>query len=610
MCGIGGVASFSGIVGNFSDIKSKMSLTLSKRGPDQIGEAADEFVLFLHRRLSVIDLSNGRQPMTLRRGEREFTITYNGELYNTAELKRTLSLLGHTFSEKSDTEVLLHSYMEWGENCIEKLNGIFAFAIYDKAERKIFMCRDRAGVKPFFYAFAKDALVFGSEIKTVLAHPDITPEINQESIAEIFLLGPGRTSGKTPFSNIFELSPGECAVFSKEGFKKRTYWRLRSKEHTDSLEKTEEKLRNLICDSITRQTVSDVPLCTFLSGGLDSSIITAVVAKSKKDPLVTYSVDYTDNDKFFKASLFQPSGDSEFISIMSKRFETDHKTVYINNLDLVAALREATLARDLPCMADIDSSLLLFCREVRKTHTVVLSGECADEIFGGYPWFRNEEVLWREDFPWSGNIPLKASFIASVLLDFDPREFVRQKYLSTVSAAEFLPSDTKIDRRIREITLLNTNWFMQCLLDRKDRMSMRSGLEVRVPFCDHRILEYAYNIPWEFKNYKGREKGLVRKAFSSLLPEEIVWRKKSPYPKTHNPIYLSAVKNMFKDEVLNDKTAPLRDFVSLDALSEFARTDGAAFTVPWYGQLMNTPQIYAYFYSINYWLKTYKPIFR
>lgn len=610
MCGIGGFADFKSRIDSHDEVCEKMSRTLSRRGPDQVGKFCDDFVTFLHRRLSVVDLKGGRQPMARYARGGEFIITYNGELYNTEDLRRELIALGHHFSEHSDTEVLLTSYIEWGEALVDRLNGIYAFAIYDKTNRKIFMARDRAGVKPFFYALSGDELVFGSEIKTILANPHIKPYINRESIAEIFLIGPGRTSGKTAFSNIFELCPGECAVFSENGLKIRKYWELEAKEHTDSFDETVEKLKFLVSDSISRQLVSDVPLCSFLSGGLDSSIITAVAARSlAPEKLITYSVDYVDNAKFFTASAFQPNSDSDFISQMSESAGTDHKTVLINNEDLAYALQDATIARDLPCMADVDSSLLLFCREVKKTHTVALSGECADEIFGGYPWFRNEKVLWKEDFPWSGNVPLKARFIRDGILDFDPADYVRQKYFDTVGAVSYLSSDSKINRRIREITALNVKWFMQGLLDRKDRMSMYSGLEVRVPFCDHRILEYAYNIPWEYKDYNGREKGLVRLAFSDILPEEIAWRKKSPYPKTHNPVYLGVVRKMLL-EVMSNKNAPIWEFASRRAFEEFVDTDGTMFDVPWYGQLMNTPQIYAYLYSINYWLETYNPIFR
>lgn len=610
MCGIGGYADFTDRIIKNDEISEKMSNTLKRRGPDQSGIYQNDHIAFIHRRLSVVDLQNGIQPMKKEAFGNTFVMVYNGELYNTVDLRAELSCLGYVFSEKSDTEALLTSYIEWGEDCVLHLNGIYAFAIYDKKRQKIFIARDRAGVKPFFYAFSGSTFVFGSEIKTVLAHPQITPQINKESLAEIFLIGPGRTSGQTPFSNIFELCPGECGVFSRDGLKKRSYWSLKAKEHQDSFTQTKNTVRELICDSISMQTVSDVPLCCFLSGGLDSSIISTITAKTvAPNTLTTYSVDYDDNAKYFKSSVFQPNSDSDYISLVSENSKTDHKVVTVSNTELAEALSEATYARDLPCMADVDSSLLLFCRQVKKTHTVALSGECADEIFGGYPWFRNEAVLWKEDFPWSGNVPLKASFLKDGILDFSPTEYVRQKYLDTVNSTDYLPTDSKIDRRIREITMLNIKWFMQGLLDRKDRMSMYSGLEVRVPFCDHRILEYAYNIPWEMKNYENREKGLVREAFSDMLPYEIVWRKKSPYPKTHNPVYFDAVKKLLK-EIIDDKNAPIWQFADFEMVKKLYETEGSMFDVPWYGQLMTAPQIFAYFYSINLWLKTYKPIFK
>lgn len=610
MCGIGGYADFTDRIIKNDEISEKMSNTLKRRGPDQSGIYQNDHIAFIHRRLSVVDLQNGIQPMKKEAFGNTFVMVYNGELYNTEDLRAELSCLGYVFSEKSDTDALLTSYIEWGEDCVEHLNGIYAFAIYDEKRQKIFIARDRAGVKPFFYAFSGSTFVFGSEIKTVLAHPQITPQINKESLAEIFLIGPGRTSGQTPFSNIFELCPGECGVFSRDGLKKRSYWSLKAREHQDSFEQTKNTVRELICDSISRQTVSDVPLCCFLSGGLDSSIISTITARTvAPNTLTTYSVDYDDNAKYFKSSVFQPNSDSDYISLVSENSKTDHKVVTVSNTELSEALSEATYARDLPCMADVDSSLLLFCRQVKKTHTVALSGECADEIFGGYPWFRNEAVLWKEDFPWSGNVPLKASFLKDGILDFSPTEYVRQKYLDTVNSTDYLPSDSKIDKRIREITMLNIKWFMQGLLDRKDRMSMYSGLEVRVPFCDHRILEYAYNIPWEMKNFENREKGLVREAFSDMLPYEIVWRKKSPYPKTHNPVYFDAVKKLLK-EIIDDKNAPIWQFADFEMVKKLYETEGSMFDVPWYGQLMTAPQIFAYFYSINLWLKTYKPIFK
>ena len=537
----------------------------------------------------------------------EYITVYNGELYNTEDIRAELSELGYKFTGHSDTEVLLTAYIEWKEKCVDKLNGIFAFAVFDKKRQSLFAARDRAGVKPFFFHKYDGGLIFGSEIKTLLAHPDVKPRVNRLGLGEIFLIGPGRTPGASAFEEINELKPGECLTFDKNGFKIKKYWALKAAEHTDSFEETAEKIRLLLKDSIKRQLVSDVPLCCFLSGGLDSSIISATAAEKYREEgevLTTYSVDYTDNAKYFKANSFQPNSDDYYIDIMKDAIGSGHRKVILDNDDVASALYDATLARDLPGMADVDSSLLLFCREVKKTHTVAVSGECADEIFGGYPWYLNPDVLFADDFPWSGNTNLKAKLISKELLNFDPRDYVYGRYLDTINAAPKTGEESPIDSRIKEVTMLNLNWFMQTLLDRKDRMSMYSGLEVRVPFCDHRIIEYAYNIPWEIKAYKGREKGLLRKAFEELLPDEIIKRKKSPYPKSHHPRYIERVRQNVK-ELLNTPSAPIWEIANKETVKNLLETEAAEYTRPWYGQLMNFPQIMAYIYAINVWLDKY-----
>ena len=518
-----------------------------------------------------------------------------------------MSEYGISFNSHSDTEVVLSSYIIWGDKCPEHLNGIFALAIYDKHRRRLFCARDRAGVKPFFYHMGNDGFIFGSEISTLLSHPSVPHTIDSNGIGEIFLIGPGRTPGHSAFSAIAELKPGEYAVYDESGFKKQAYWELKAAEHTDTPEETAEHIRFLLTDSIKRQLVSDVPLCCFLSGGLDSSIISSVAAseyQKSNHTLTTYSVDYVDNEKYFKANVFQPNSDDHYIDIMSKSIGSRHNKVILDNIDVADALYPATLARSLPGMAEVDSSLLLFCREVKKTHTVAVSGECADEIFGGYPWYSNPDVLFADDFPWSGNTETKSKLIGKKFLTFDPTEFVYQRYLETVKAAPKTGTESAIDSRIKEVTMLNLKWFMQTLLDRKDRMSMYSGLEVRVPFCDHRIMEYAYNIPWEIKALHGREKGLLRKAFEGILPDEIIKRKKSPYPKSHNPVYINSVIEKVKT-VLDNNSAPIWEIANKAFVKEILDTEGSAFSRPWYGQLMNFPQIMAYIYSINVWLKEF-----
>ncbi len=612
MCGITGFINYNQkIDNNAKNVLYNMRDSIARRGPDDKGAFFSNFAAMGHRRLSVVDLKHGRQPMMREKSGNTYVLCYNGELYNTEELRTELLKSGYEFTGHSDTEVLLNSYIEWGSKCVSKLNGIFAFAVFDEKNNRLFFARDGGGVKPFFYSSKESSqeFIFGSEIKSLLQHPSVSSDVNRLGIAEIFLIGPGKTPGMTPFKDVKELKPGWCGTFDEEnGLKLWQYWSLKAHEHKDNMSDTIYTVKSLISDAIKRQLVSDVPLCTFLSGGLDSSIISAVAAKEFKNDgrgvLDTFSVNYEDNEKYFQKTFYQPNSDDHYINLMSEDIGSNHHTVVLNNDMVGDALYSSVLARDLPGLVDIESSLLLFCREVKKTHTVVLSGECADEIFGGYPWYTNEEMLAKADFPWSGNTDIKASLIRDEYLGFDPEEYVYTRYKETIDAAPKTGIESAEDARIKEISMLNFNWFMQTLLSRKDFSSMYSGLEVRVPFCDLRIWEYAYNIPWSMKGYAGREKGLLRKAFSDLLPHEIIYRKKSPYPKSHNPIYTQNVENKVR-AILDNQNSPILEIVKKEKLSELLETKAGMFSKPWYGQLMNYPQILAYMYMIDTWLKTY-----
>lgn len=606
MCGIAGEVNLSYPYHTDECVFEEMKNRLKRRGPDQDGIIRYDGCTLVHTRLAIIDLIHGLQPMVEKRGEQEFCMVYNGELYNTDELRIRLLKRGYHFHGHSDTEVLLKCYMEWGEQCLPLLNGIFSFAVWENHNKKLFIARDRMGVKPFFYALVNGVFIFGSEIKVLQAHPLVGSRINSESVAEIVLLGPGRTPGSGVLKDVQELCAGHCGVFSKDGLVIRKYWDLYDDEHCDSFEETVEKVRFLVTDSIERQLVSDVPVCTFLSGGLDSSIISAVAArhlKSRGERLKTFSVDYTDNQLYFKSSHFQPNQDSDFIGLMVKHLHSEHHTVTINTDHLTQALFKAVDARDLPGMADVDASLLLFCEKVKVECSVGLSGECADEIFGGYPWYRDKAVREYDGFPWSQSVDFRSSFLRKEILNgLAPREYVRQRYLNTIEQADILTGRTPLESRMKEMNRLNLDWFMQTLLDRKDRMSMYNGLEVRVPFCDHRIVEYLYTVPWELKDWQNREKGLLRMAFEGLLPTEILWRKKSPYPKTHHPLYFKKVSGMLQD-VVASPSSPLLSIVSKDALEKLLHQDNST---PWYGQLMTTPQTIAYFLQMNYWLEKNK----
>jgi len=462
------------------------------------------------------------------------------------------------------------------------------------------------GVKPLFYKLHDGGLIFASEMKTILAYPSVKAELDAAGAAQVLLLGPGRIPGSGVFCGMEELEPGQCAWFESGRLQKQIYWKLRDTEHSESFEQTADHVRFLVTDAIKRQMVSDVPLGTFLSGGLDSSLISAVCAQLCRDwgeTLTTFSVDYQDNDKYFEAGKFQPDSDGHYIRLMCDHLKTDQHWTVLTPEDLVAELENATIARDLPGMADVDFSLLAFCGQIKKKVTVALSGECADEIFGGYPWYRDPEIRSREGFPWAQNTSYRASFLHPQLASqIDAADFVKTQYLDTIHNIDILPGASAEERKMKQMINLNHRWFMQTLLDRKDRMSMFHGLEVRVPFCDHRIAQYLYGVPWAYKDYMGREKGLLRYAMRGILPEEVLYRKKSPYPKTFDPRYTQLVSAMLQ-ELIASPQEPIHQLVRREALEELLT---ASYTWPWYGQLMKVPQTMAYMLQINFWLRNYK----
>lgn len=604
MCGIGGFVDYERDARRGGPILHGMKRTLTPRGPDAEGTYFDEDAALVHRRLIVIDPEGGKQPM--HSPDRNTIIIYNGELYNTPELRTELMSRGHEFVGHSDTEVLLHAYLEWKTDAFSRLNGIFAFAIWEKRERRLTLCRDRLGVKPLFFAPIRNGLTFGSTIDTVLCHPEIEPALDEDGLRTLLLLGPARPPESGVFRQIKSLLPGHFAVLTPEAFTDHTYWKLEAHEHEDDLPTTIERTHTLICDAARRQLVSDVPLACFLSGGLDSSILSMLAAKdyaARGETLHTWSVDYRDNDKYFTKSIFQPNSDDSYIYQMVDFLGTHHHRVVLESEALCAALLPATDARALPGMADVDSSLLLFCAAVKRGGTTVcLSGECADELFGGYPWYHREEILFEDTFPWSRSVGLRLGLLTPDAVR-NGEEFVRQHYRDTCDRAPKLSSDDKKAARMREMFVLNLDWFMATLLDRKDRMSMYSGLEVRVPFCDHRIVEYAYNMPWDFKSLEGREKGIVRRAFANELPKEIVYRKKSPYPKTFHPVYTRLCAD-YVCRIFEDNTSVAASLFDRNAVQKLMQRP-ESLAEPWFGQLMRTPQIFAYIIQLDRWFRHY-----
>ncbi|MDP4090165.1 MAG: asparagine synthase (glutamine-hydrolyzing) [Bacillota bacterium] len=608
MCGLTGIINFKRDITDCEEILRDMTATLSKRGPNQQAFYLSPHAILGHRRLIVVDPEGGTQPMIKERDNNKYIIVYNGELYNTEELRSELIRLGFHFKSYSDTEVLLTSYMAWGTGCVNHINGIFAFGIWDEKEKSFFMARDHLGVKPLFYTIKNDNFIFGSELKALLANPLVEPVIDENGICEIMGLGPAHSESSGVFKDVYQLPPAHCLLYTRDGIKVEEYWKLKNLPHNENIKETIEHVRTLVLDAINRQLVSDVPVCTFLSGGLDSSIISAVASKEFKrhgKVLSTFSIDYEDNKKHFKPSIFTPTTDDEWVDVMSSYIGSSHHRVILDNRRLMETLADAVEACDLPGMADIDSSLLMFCSEVSRENVVALSGECADEVFGGYPWFTRPELQNLNTFPWSNALNERQALLSPDLSQINIKDYVNTQYEESLKRIPLMDGKADPEAATKRMFYLNIKWFMTTLLTRKDRMSMANSLEVRVPFADYRIVEYAFNIPQEYKFFKNREKGLLREALQGLLPEDVLWRKKSPYPKTFHPEYTKGVQH-WMGEIISDKNSPVLQIINESLVREIVDTAGNSFGKPWFGQLMTGPQLMAYLIQLDVWMRKYK----
>lgn len=596
MCGIVGIVNKKGHNTSLNELKI-MTNSLIHRGPDEEGFYIKNELAFGHRRLVVVDKEFGKQPYEYD----NLVMIYNGELYNTEELRNNLKQHGYTFDGYSDTEVLIKGYHYYKEGILEKINGIFAFAIWDG--ERLFLARDQLGVKPLFYKLHQGGIIFGSEIKAILAHNEVKGIVSVDSLRQILALGPSRIPGSGVYENICEIENGHYLIYDGS-VKIKKYWDVSPACHVDDYEATREKVKYLLTDSIRRQLVSDVPLCTFLSGGVDSSIITSVAKKEKKD-LNTYSIEYQDNSKFFVGNNYQVAQDRKYIDIMTKTYDIEHNYEVISQEELFNELEQSLVLKDMPGMADIDSSLYWFSKQIKDKHTVGLSGECADEIFGGYPWFYRDELLNIDGFPWIRHIDTRESILNDKWKSkLNLKHHLNEYYKASIENMSYGEFDSKSDRLRRRLTYLNMKWFMATLLERKDRMTMGASLEVRVPFADVRLVEYLYNVPWEYKYKPGIEKSLLREAMDEWLPTEVLERKKNPYPKTFNPRYGELVSDGLK-HCLEKENSVLKELFDIKKLNELIDTKGESINTPWFGQLMTGPQLLAYLYQFHKWFEIY-----
>ncbi|MGW3996642.1 asparagine synthase (glutamine-hydrolyzing) [Amycolatopsis sp. NPDC004772] len=562
MCGIAGWVSYEADLTRRQEVVDAMTATMSCRGPDDEGTWVRRHVALGHRRLAIIDLPGGRQPMSVSTPNGAVAMVYSGEAYNFTELKEELTKLGHKWETDSDTEVVLHGYLQWGDAVVDHLNGMYAFAIWDERDGRLVMIRDRMGIKPFYYYPTRDGVLFGSEPKAILANPLAKKVVDLDGFRE--LAGFTKRPGWSLWKDMEEVQPGTIVTVSREGIKTRTYWKLDAKQHTDDQETTVARVRELMTDIVNRQLVADVPRCVLLSGGLDSSAVTGLAAArlaEQGEQLRTFSVDFFGQEENFKPDEMRDTADSPFVRDVAQLVNSAHEDVMLNPGDLTdPEVRRAVLrARDIPAgLGDMDTSLYLLFKAIRGQSTVALSGESADEVFGGYRWFHDEKAVNADTFPWlafrTSMMDERASLYTPELVkSLDVESYIADQYQSAVASVEHLDGESPQEARMRTICNLHLTRFVRMLLDRKDRASMAVGLEVRVPFCDHRLVEYVYNTPWSLKTFDGREKSLLRHATKHVLPESVAQRVKSPYPSTQDPGYAAALQQQVKEVLAEPK---------------------------------------------------------
>ncbi len=569
--------------------------TLSNRGPDDTGYLFNESFALGHKRLIIDDIDYGKQPMSLLK----YHLICDSQLINKDELQRKLTTLGYKFDNNSDSETLLKLIIEYDTRALNFINGSFSFVLTD--DNSLFAARDHFGVKPLYYSFINNDIIIASEIKAILKYKN-EAIVDADGLRELLALGPSHTQGKTPFKGIYELEPGHFIKYNKNECIVKKYYEIEAREHKLDKEETISMVKYLLKDTCYRQAKIDANVASFVSGGIDSSIISMYV-KDVKPNVKGFSLDYQGNELEYTPNKFETSDDRFFIPILTKKANIEHETYKVDLNTLADSLKTAVILRDVPGMADVDASLFLFAKKVRKTHKVSFSGEGSDEIFGGYPWF------YREDgnsygFPWLRNVEFRENLLRSDLKEkLKLKDYIANQYEQTIMKAPILETDSLETIKQRRMSYLNMKYFLMTLIDRNDKMTSGAGLEVRTPFIDRRLIEFLYNTPWEYKYFNDTEKALLREATKDILPEEIYSRKKSPFPKTRSKTYEQIVTKLLKG-TLEDHNSILYTLFDKEKLNELLESE-EDLDVPWYGQLMRKPQLIAYLYQIDYWFKEY-----
>ncbi|WSQ13146.1 asparagine synthase (glutamine-hydrolyzing) [Streptomyces sp. NBC_01231] len=573
MCGIVGWIAFQRDLARERPTLDAMTATMACRGPDAGGTWVSPHAVLGHRRLSVIDLEGGVQPMAVDTQDGPVVMTYSGEAYNFRELRDELRRRGHEFRTSSDTEVVLRGYLEWGEAVADHLLGMFALGIWDGRTDRLILLRDHLGIKPLYVYETEDGVLFGSETKAILAHPAVEAVVDRDGLRE--LMGYVKEPGQATWKGMREVKPGTMLIVDRGGVRERVYWRLEVDEHHDDTETTVRRIRELLEDSVSRQLVADVPLCLLLSGGLDSSALTALAARKLTEEgrqARTFTVDFEQPDDF-RANELRGSPDAPFAREVVDHVGTLHSNIKLDHQKLAdpEVRRTVIAARDLPFgFGEGDNSLYLLFKAIREHSTVALSGEGADETFGGYPWFHSSAVQQTATFPWvEPLVPTRLYEPELTLGTLDLPGYLAQRWSDTVAQLPSLPGEDAHERRMREFCYVHVTSALPTLLDRKDRMSMAVGLEVRVPICDHRLVQYVFNTPWSMKAFDGREKSLLRAAVRDMLPTSVADRPKAGYPLTQELSYVGEVQRQVGELLSDDHRAV--EFFDRAALAEAVR---------------------------------------
>jgi asparagine synthase (glutamine-hydrolysing) len=576
---------------------------MAHRGPDDAGVWSAANVVLGHCRLAVIDPQGGRQPMRVSHSDgSNVVVCFGGEIYNYRHLRAMLLASGRQFRTASDTEVVGHAYLEWGTDAFRRLRGMFAVALYDERTGSLILCRDQLGIKPLYFRATPSSVVFGSELRGLFAGGQ-QMQIDLEGVCELLGLWPYRSPQSGILRGVEELQPGAFMVVGPEGRSTFRYWELVQRDHLESLQATVERVRSLLDMSVREQLVSDVPLTVLLSGGIDSSAVTALAAQHwrRSDRLRAYTLELPESAAEFVPSAFRPDLDAPFAAQMAEHTSISLTRVTLADQDVVDSESATTAARDMPDNGDMDTTLNALFARVARDYKVCLTGEGADEIFGGYPWAAPGRAQPLTMFPWLDSLCFPAEFIAAHLRT-PVREFQSSTFATAIAGAPIDPQQpTLVEARERLTSYLDIAWFLPGQLERMDRISMWNSVEARVPFCSPELVEYCWSIPGRWKHHGRIEKGLLRLALGDILPDQIRHRRKTSYPTANGKKYEGHLRTAVAS-MLEDKHWPLVDLIDAAAIREVLegkRPSPASRPSIWLGQLWSLYR-WATHYSVEF----------